>query len=1102
MQNQYPDTGKHEGRKLWLSFFGSGTLIQPGSRQRINMRYRKSQALLAFLSSQPNRPQRREMVAELFWPGRPQEESKRNLRVVLNDLGRVAAGLGLAPALEIDRQWLLFRSLPQIRTDESLLQELLDDSPQAAAFHAALTQAADTVWGEALEVDEDNPDWNDWLYARRSYLETLLAQALRSARSPAPAQSACTAAPELAHLALLRLETGLPQRPDHEDLPAYLAWRETLARMTGEGRFFGGESTGGDATGLTFVFGLNSLNSGFRWQALRAAAALDARFSRHPGLRMGLSAGACIIERQPDGTVTLSGWRSKWVERIADQAAPGALVADAGFADLAPLFGLAPVPPSPGPLPGEPLFMQHLQGFRLPELPPLDCHTPLVGRQSEMEYLERLWQESRQGLSRRATLVAVPGMGKTRLVWEFARHCLARGARLAWFGARAETASQPWSLIYEWLSRAFADLPRHRLEAHQETLLGQFLERRNIPMAERGEFERILARLLGHYELVILDDAHWMDGASAQLLRRALEQQTRQLTLVTRRRQSEPAALLADSYVLELPPLDDTAAAQLLDNMAPEGPPVPARQRRAAVHQARGIPIYLLAPPGLHSDGNPEREFLAATLNAVRPVLPTLGAAALLGMQWQRSELQALVGQDAALQAIHQGQAAHVLLSYDAEHWAFVHPLIHEALRRSLPESSRQELAGSAARHFQEQGEAGRAATMWEEAGQLDQAREAWRSAARAASAAEDVLAACTHYAQLERLGYGSSSTALWDRIYHARALVIHDGFGTAATLAHCHQVLELLPARKNGEQQEIEFAALTLIYLWAGGSGKHQGLAQADRLMGLADRPLRRFTADWAFGNTHFWLGNFAAARPYLETVLTAALDLEPAERTRYSPSDPHSLAAPCHAWLLWFIGDAAWSDWLERHLALARAAGVRQSLCSGLALAALIQLAAGNHGQCARMAREAADIATAEGFAFWEVITGLVQTIVAARAGQKPDLDNLLTWEETIRKTYGAGINSARWLAAEALVAAGQWQQAGAWIERALAQADSCEHAYCLPDLWRLQGQILEAGGDPAGAEAARQQAQTQAEAMGARGWLARHAPELAATPLEYAP
>lgn len=1102
MQNQYPDTGKHESRKLWLSFFGSGTLIQPGSRQRINMRYRKSLALLAFLSSQPNRPQRREMVAELFWPGRPQDEGKRNLRVVLNDLGRVAAGLGLAPALEIDRQWLLFRSLPQIRTDESLLQELLDDSPQAAAFHAALTQAAGTVWGEALEVDEDNPDWNDWLYARRSYLEALLAQALNSARNPAPAPSACTAAPELVHLALLRLETGLPQGPGHEDLPAYLAWRDTLARMTGEGRFFGGESTGGDATGVTFVFGLNSLNSGFRWQALRAAIALEARFSRQPGLRMGLSAGACIIERQPEGTATLSGWRSKWVERIADQAAPGELVADAGFADLAPLFGLEAIPPSPGPRPGEPLFVQRLRGFRLPELPPLDCHAPLVGRQSEMEYLERLWQERRLGLSRRAALVAVPGMGKTRLVWEFARRCLARGARLAWFGARAETASQPWSLIYEWLSRVFADLPRHRLEPHQETLLGQFLERRNIPMTERGEFERILARLLGHYELVILDDAHWMDSASAQLLQRALEQQTRQLTLVTQRRQEGKASLLADSYILELPPLDDTAAAQLLDNLAPASTPVPARQRRAAVHQARGIPIYLLAPRGQHADGNPEREFLAATINAVRPALPALGAAALLGMQWQRAELQALVGQDAALQAVQLGQTAHVLLSYDAEHWAFVHPLIHEALLRSLPEHSRQTLAGSAARHFQEQGEPGRAAPLWEAAGQLDQAREAWRAAARTASAAEDVLAACAHYAQLERLGYGSSSTALWDRIHHVRARVIRDGFGTAATLAHCHQVLELLPARKNGEQQEIEFAALTLIYLWSGGGGKHQGLAQADRLMGLADRPLRRFTAEWAFGNTHFWLGNFAAARPHLETVLAAAMELELTERTRYSPSDPLSLAAPCHAWLLWFIGDASWSDWLERHLALARAASVKQSLCSGLALAAFIQHAAGNHEACARLAREAAEIAAAEGFAFWEVITGLVLAVVAARAGQQPDLDSLLAWEETIRQTYGAGINTARWLAAEALVAAGQWQQAGTWIERALAEADSCEHAYCLPDLWRLQGLVLEAGGDPAGAEAARQQALALARAMGARGWLARHAPELAATSLEYAP
>ncbi|MCX8144804.1 MAG: ATP-binding protein, partial [Azovibrio sp.] len=642
----------------------------------------------------------------------------------------------------------------------------------------------------------------------------------------------------------------------------------------------------------------------------------------------------------------------------------------------------------------------------------------------------------------------------------------------------------PWSLIYDWLFRARqGSRLGFGLDHAKEQLLQQFLTHRSIPLSDKGEFERLLLQLLAASRLIVVDDAHWLDQASARLLARVLPQLTHCLILITQRKTGSPHFTLPDSYTLALQPLSDQASEELLDNLCA---PTPAESRRATILLARGVPIYLLTASREARLNMPTTEFLSATLNAVRASLPALGAAALLGLQWKRSDLTMLVGAERALQAIQQGQEAHILCNHDAEHWAFFHPLIHETILQTLPAQDREALAADAARLYMGRGEFGRAAPLWETAGRIDEARRNWRAAAESACAEEDALAACTYYDQLERLGYGHSTQDLWDRIRHTRVRAIRDGYGNEATCSTSREVLELLPTRKNPEEQEIEYAAMSLIYLWSGKGGKDQGLEQGRQLMTRANTLAREFAAHWALGNTHFWQGNFSAARPYFESALEAPTTAE--ERTRYFPSDPVALACPTYGWCLWYLGEPDWEERLHQYLAPILAENVKQNICIATTLTAAAYFGAGEHGKAIEYAQRAHAIATAEGFTLWEVFSALSLFAASAHCGHAAPVEHIHAFEAATNHAYPAGINSARWLGAEALAASGRLELAEAMTDRALKEADTAEHAHCLPSLWRLKSNIAAAYGNPQQAEAAMANAERIALGQGARGWLQR--------------
>jgi len=1048
---------------LWLTFFGRPALVTAtGAETPLATRYRKSLALAAWLAAQANRPQRRRAAADLLWPGMNEAAARANLRVVINDLAGRFAALGIPKALEAEREWVALRADERLVTDDMLAL----DPALAATFAAAHAQRAGMPWCEVDGFDEGE-DFGGWLKARRAWFGARHGTPLPAADTPPARGNAPPPAPELPgagaqwqRLAILRLT--LDEEATEDERADEQRRRAQIERLTEELGLYGAVSTGDDAEGASFVFGRHARGGGLRRQALRAALAC---LELVPQARIGLTAGHLFVE--PDGRA-FRGRRLSFVARLALCAEPGEIAADESFADLVAGFAAQS---------GNRRFRARAEETTVFSFAPHDLRdllraptapeTPFVGRLADLERLSR-----RLSPGAKTAIIGPPGVGKTRLAQEFAR---TRPGGVFWLFCRAETAREPWAVLLEMLAREdLESLPVREADAARRALAS-----RHVGFTQRGALIAALARLFAG-ALVVADDAQWMDGATASLLDETARQ-TSAAWLLTRRPQ-EGGWLPTDAVRHELSSLDDAAAEELF--VALSAPDVSAPQIRNALACSRGLPLFLIAEANGRS--SPVADAVAGLCNLPAGRSEALAAAALLGQQFRRDDLAALLGAEAVHDMLAAATTEGIVFAYHRDLWGFVHPLLREECLARLDPADEKPLAARAAERFLARGETARAAELFERAGDAPRAREAWSAVACAALAREDAAAACALFERLAQLGYPEGRTGDWARIHHTKALIVRDGYGIAEIAALCQPIALANRDAADDEARELRFAAEALVYLWSGGESVSSGLAQAARLVALADTPERRFAATWARANTSFFTGDFATARRDFETLLASDLDLS--GRTRYFPSDPFAFLATNHAWLRWFVGETGWREEIERHVAATAASPLRQDECIARVFAAAVYLAAGERAPFAAHARTALDIAQMEAFPFWEAYATMQVQIARAQEGIAPEPAACAAIEAAVARAYPAGINTARWLLAEGWIAARRWDDALALLERTFAVAGASEHLYCLPDLYRLQAAALAGKGLADEAGRAMREACRLARETGLSGWLAR--------------
>jgi len=165
-----------------------------------------------------------------------------------------------------------------------------------------------------------------------------------------------------------------------------------------------------------------------------------------------------------------------------------------------------------------------------PARPARPAAAPLLGRRDELSVLTRLLDATGDDAVPVVAVSGDPGIGKTSLVREFARHAQQAGRRVAWGRASEYEEHVPFALITDVLADLGA--PLTDLPAGDAALLHELLPAIGGGAApvlggERYRLHRAVRSLLESAAgpaglLIVLDDLHWADPGSAELLEHLL----------------------------------------------------------------------------------------------------------------------------------------------------------------------------------------------------------------------------------------------------------------------------------------------------------------------------------------------------------------------------------------------------------------------------------------------------------------------------------------------------------------------------------------------------------------------------------------------------
>jgi DNA-binding NarL/FixJ family response regulator/tetratricopeptide (TPR) repeat protein len=429
---------------------------------------------------------------------------------------------------------------------------------------------------------------------------------------------------------------------------------------------------------------------------------------------------------------------------------------------------------------------------------------PLVGRETELEHLEQTLEALDGGSPACLTVEGEPGIGKTRLLAELRARADARG-HLVLAGAAAEFERDlPFSVFVDALDAYVTsqELSAHgALDPDLERELGQVLpslrgaDGGGAIAEERFRAHRAVRRLLrliaGEQPLVlVLDDLHWSDGASIELIAALVRRQPDApvlLALAFRPGQAPEglSAALAQPAVsrLGLGQLSQAEAGELLADAD--------EQLVAAIYShAGGNPFYLeqlgRAGAGVSLPGGraPEAEVPRAVAAAIVAELESLSppsrafldAAAVAGEPFEPDLAAAIaeLSDEEGLAALDDLLAVDLVRPTEVpRRFGFRHPLVRRSVYESAPGGWRLAAHARAAAALAAQGAdaAERAHHVEQSARQGDkEAIEVLLEAGRVATARAPAAAARWFEAALRLLPSGDAERQVEVRVALASA--------------------------------------------------------------------------------------------------------------------------------------------------------------------------------------------------------------------------------------------------------------------------------------------------------------------------------------------
>jgi class 3 adenylate cyclase/predicted ATPase len=763
---------------------------------------------------------------------------------------------------------------------------------------------------------------------------------------------------------------------------------------------------------------------------------------------------------------------------------------------------------------------------------------PMQGRDGELRRLAERWAHARAGHGSVALVSGEPGIGKSRLIRSLQEHVAqSPDAFLVPLSCSPYFANTAFYPVVQFLERV--------LEFAPEDVVDQRLDKIDGLLAQYGfdlpSVVPLLAGLLavpfedryprldlpadrlrqltidtlveawlmraGHQPLLfVVEDLHWMDPSTLDLLTRLIERvpQSRQLVVLGFRPEFVPPWPEGPQVErLELNRLDRDTSTRIATETA--GTPLPAGILGQVVAKADGVPLYieeltkLVVEQGLirHGNGRPGglgpppaltipatlADLLTARLDRLTDAKGVAQLGAAIGRQFSYELLQAVSEAVASIdsEALRYNLARLVdagLLFADhesrGETYTFKHALIQDAAYASLLRTTRlryhRRIAQALKERFPTTGETAPEllAHHYTEAGMTAEAVPCWlRAGQRAlhASANPEAIAHLTNgLALLDGLPAGPERDAeeLQYRLTLGPAYMAISGYAAPEVEACYRRAREL--CRELGDTPQL---VPVLHGLW----GYHVVRAQHTSALALGEQVLELGTANdddglllqgnMEVGWSHFFLGEPEQAREHLErTLMLYDPDRHSSHAYTYG-EDPAISARSCLAEVLWLLGYVDQSlKASEDNVATIRSDVEHPYTAAfGLDLAAFVRQYVGDATATRALAEEALMLSEAHGLALVGAMASVLRGWVLAREGDPEEGMAEMRRGFAAQLATGAELLRPWWLSliAEACEQTGAVQQGLELLDEAERAMERSHERYWEAEIHRRRGHLL---------------------------------------------
>jgi predicted ATPase/class 3 adenylate cyclase len=602
--------------------------------------------------------------------------------------------------------------------------------------------------------------------------------------------------------------------------------------------------------------------------------------------------------------------------------------------------------------------------------------TPLIGREEELNLVLRRWAQVKAGEGQVVLLAGEPGIGKSRLLEAVrARVEVEPHLRLQYQCSPyyRHTAFYPLTAQIERAARfAPGDTPAQRLDK-LEALLAQATPRvaevapllaalLSIPVGDRypplalspqRQKAQTIAALVDQMAglsqrqpvLCLVEDAHWCDPTTLEVLERLVHRvaELRTLVLITSRPEFAVPWTASHTTALTLTRLGRAQVAAMVEHLT-AGKALPPEVLAHILDKTDGVPLFVeeltktVLESGLLRDvggcyaltgplpplaiSATVQDSLMARLDRLAPVKEVAQLGAVLGREFAYEVLAAVsrLSEPALHDALDQLVSAGLLFRRGQPlqaHYRFKHALVQDAAYASLLKSTRPQLHTRIATvleaRFPEVAETQPEllAHHYTEAGHHEQAVVYWQRAGQQASDRSAHLEAISHFTT----GIELLKTLPETPEHTQQALTLHLALGAARQMAKGYAAPEVEHAytqayalcRQVGETPQLVPVLIGLWRFYIARPQLHTAREIGDTLLRLAHQahdPVLAIIAHWALGTTWLCLGALAAARSHLGegiALYTPDQSRTPAFRMGHDPS----VGSRAHAaWSLWLLG------------------------------------------------------------------------------------------------------------------------------------------------------------------------------------------------------